>query len=185
MFFYADLHIHSKYSRATSASCNLEELAVWAQKKGLTLISTGDFTHPAWFNEIKEKLVPAGDGAFKLREDIEKKILKNNYIVRFLLSVEISTIYKKGEKTRKVHHVVFVPDFKSAEKLRQKLAAVGNIASDGRPILGLDSRDLLEIVLESGEGSYIIPAHIWTPWFSVLGSKSGFDSIQDDKIAGF
>jgi uncharacterized protein (TIGR00375 family) len=179
MFFYADLHIHSKYSRATSKSCNLEELAIWAQKKGLSLISTGDFTHPAWFNEIKEKLVPAEHGVFKLRDDIEKHVLTNNYHLRFLLSVEISTIYKKGEKTRKVHHIVFVPDFKSAEKLRQKLSAVGNIVSDGRPILGLDSRDLLEITLESDEGSYIVPAHIWTPWFSILGSKSGFDSIKD------
>ncbi|MDR0291808.1 MAG: UvrD-helicase domain-containing protein, partial [Elusimicrobium sp.] len=179
MFFYADLHIHSKYSRATSKSCNLEELAVWAQKKGLTLISTGDFTHPAWFNEIKEKLVPAGAGVYKLRDDIERQVLKSNQPVRFLLSVEISTIYKKSEKTRKVHHVVFVPDFKSAENLRQKLSAIGNISSDGRPILGLDSRNLLETVLESGEGSYIIPAHIWTPWFSVLGSRSGFDSIKE------
>jgi DNA helicase-2/ATP-dependent DNA helicase PcrA len=179
MFFYADLHIHSKYSRATSKSCTLEELALWAQKKGLSIISTGDFTHPAWFNEIKEKLVPSGDGVFKLRDDIEKQILKNNQSVKFLLSVEISTIYKKGEKTRKIHHIVFVPDFKSAENLRQKLSAGGNIASDGRPILGLDSRNLLEIVLESGENSYIVPAHIWTPWFSALGSRSGFDSIKD------
>ncbi|MDR3124289.1 MAG: UvrD-helicase domain-containing protein [Endomicrobium sp.] len=179
MFFYADMHIHSKYSRATSKSCNLEELAIWAQKKGLSLISTGDFTHPAWFNEIKEKLGPAEHGVFKLKDDIEKQFLTNNYHLRFLLSVEISTIYKKGDKTRKVHHIVFVPDFKSAHSLRQKLSTVGNIASDGRPILGLDSRDLLEITLESGEGSYIVPAHIWTPWFSILGSKSGFDSIQD------
>ncbi|MDR0617871.1 MAG: UvrD-helicase domain-containing protein [Endomicrobium sp.] len=179
MFFYADLHIHSKYSRATSKSCNLEELAIWAQKKGLSLISTGDFTHPAWLSEIKEKLVPAEHGVFKLKDDIEKQFLTNNYHLRFLLSVEISTIYKKGKKTRKVHHIVFVPDFKSAQNLRQKLSAVGNIVSDGRPILGLDSRDLLEITLESGEGSYIVPAHIWTPWFSILGSKSGFDSIKD------
>ncbi|MDR2395343.1 MAG: UvrD-helicase domain-containing protein [Endomicrobium sp.] len=179
MFFYADLHIHSKYSRATSKSCNLEELAIWAQKKGLSLISTGDFTHPAWFKEIKEKLVPAEHGVFKLKDDIEKQVLTNNYHLRFLLSVEISTIYKKGERTRKVHHIVFVPDFKSAENLRQKLSAIGNIVSDGRPILGLDSRDLLEITLESGEGSYIVPAHIWTPWFSILGSKSGFDSVKD------
>jgi PHP family Zn ribbon phosphoesterase len=176
MFFYADMHIHSKYSRATSKNCNLQELAIWAQKKGLSVISTGDFTHPAWFNEIKEKLVPAEHGVLKLRDDIERHIFQNNYLLRFLLSVEISTIYKKGEKTRKVHHIVFVPDFKSAENLRQKLSTVGNIVSDGRPILGLDSRDLLEITLESGEGSYIVPAHIWTPWFSVLGSKSGFDS---------
>ncbi len=179
MFFYADLHIHSKYSRATSKSCNLEELAIWAQKKGLSVISTGDFTHPAWFAEIQEKLIPAGNGVFNLRPDIEKEIFKTSTPVRFVLSVEISTIYKKGDKTRKVHHVVFVPDMEAAGRFRDKLGAIGNIKSDGRPILGLDSRDLLEIALESGEGSYIIPAHIWTPWFSVLGSKSGFDSIEE------
>lgn len=179
MFFYADLHIHSKYSRATSKSCNLEELAIWAQKKGLGVISTGDFTHPAWFSEIKEKLVPAGNGVFRLRPDIEKLIFKDSEPVRFVLSVEISTIYKKWDRTRKVHHVVFMPDLESAENFRQKLGAIGNIVSDGRPILGLDSRNLLEIALESGEGSYIIPAHIWTPWFSVLGSKSGFNSIDE------
>lgn len=179
MFFYADLHIHSKYSRATSKDCNLEQLAIWAQKKGLGVISTGDFTHPAWFNEIKEKLVEDGNGAFRLKPEIEKQIFKTSAPVRFLLSVEISTIYKKGDKTRKVHHVVFVPDMKAAGNFRDKLGAIGNINSDGRPILGLDSRDLLETTLEAGEGSYIIPAHIWTPWFSVLGSKSGFDSIEE------
>ena len=179
MFFYADLHIHSKYSRATSKTCNLEELAIWAQKKGLSVISTGDLTHPAWFAEIKEKLVPAGNGVFRLRPDIEKEIFKGSEPVRFVLSVEISTIYKKWDKTRKVHHVCFVPDFEAAGIFRTKLDAIGNINSDGRPILGLDSRDLLEITLESGENSFIIPAHIWTPWFSVLGSKSGFDSIED------
>ena len=169
MFFYADLHIHSKYSRATSKDCNLEQLAIWAQKKGLCVISTGDFTHPAWFNEIKEKLIPDNNGAFRLKPEIEKQIFKTSDPVRFLLSVEISTIYKKGDKTRKVHHVVFVPDMQTAENFRNRLGAIGNINSDGRPILGLDSRNLLETVLESGEGAYIIPAHIWTPWFSVLG----------------
>ena len=179
MLYYTDLHIHSKYSRATSKNCNLEELALWAKKKGLSLISTGDFTHPAWFNEIKEKLIPYDDGTFRLRPDIEKEIFKGQTPVKFILSVEISTIYKKGDKTRKVHHIVFVPNLKSAEKIRNKLETIGNIKSDGRPILGLDSRNLLETVLESGEDSYIIPAHIWTPWFSVLGSKSGFDSIEE------
>lgn len=179
MLFYADLHIHSKYSRATSKSCNLEELAIWSQKKGLSLISTGDFTHPAWFNKIKEKLIPAGEGVYRLRPDIEKQILNPDNPVYFVLSVEISTIYKKWDKTRKVHHVVFVPNLETAETFRQKLGTIGNIVSDGRPILGLDSRNLLETVLESGDGSFIIPAHIWTPWFSVLGSKSGFDSIED------
>lgn len=179
MLHYTDLHIHSKYSRATSKSCNLEELAIWAKKKGLSLISTGDFTHPAWFNEIKEKLVPAGEGVYRLRPDIEKELQLGENPVKFLLSVEISTIYKKGEKTRKVHHVVFVPNIETAHIFREKLGAIGNIKSDGRPILGLDSRNLLETVLESGENSFIIPAHIWTPWFSVLGSKSGFDSIEE------
>ena len=179
MFFYADLHIHSKYSRATSKNCNLEELALWAKKKGLSVISTGDFTHPAWFNEIKEKLVPAEAGVFRLKPEIEKQIFPDGCPVRFVLSVEISTIYKKWDRTRKVHHVVFVPDMQTAENFRNKLDAIGNIKSDGRPILGLDSRNLLETTLESGEGAYIIPAHIWTPWFSVLGSKSGFDSIED------
>ena len=179
MFFYADLHIHSKYSRATSKDCNLEQLAVWAQKKGLSVISTGDFTHPAWFAEINEKLIEDGCGAYRLKPEIEKEIFKISTPVRFLLSVEISTIYKKGDKTRKVHHCVFVPDMKAAAKFRENLGAIGNINSDGRPILGLDSRSLLETTLESGEGSFIIPAHIWTPWFSVLGSKSGFDSIEE------
>ena len=176
MYYYTDLHIHSKYSRATSKSLNLEELAIWAKKKGLNLIGTGDFTHPAWFEEIKEKLVEADNGTFKLKPEIERQINAN---VKFILTVEISTIYKKWDKTRKVHHVVFVPDLKTATNFREKLGAIGNIKSDGRPILGLDSRNLLETVLESGENSYIIPAHIWTPWFSVLGSKSGFDSIED------
>ncbi len=176
MLYYTDLHIHSKYSRATSKNCTLEELAIWAKKKGLSLISTGDFTHPAWFAEIKDKLVPSDNGTFRLKPEIEKAI---NASVKFILSVEISTIYKKWDKTRKVHHVVFVPDLQAAENFRQKLGAIGNINSDGRPILGLDSRNLLETVLESGENSFIIPAHIWTPWFSVLGSKSGFDSIED------
>lgn len=181
MFFYTDLHIHSKYSRATSKNCDLENLAIWAKKKGLDVISTGDFTHPAWFEEIKEKLIPAGDGVFRLKPEIEKQIYKNSDTepVKFILSVEISTIYKKGDKTRKVHHVVFVPNMEAAQNFRQKLGAIGNINSDGRPILGLDSRNLLETTLESGENSFIIPAHIWTPWFSVLGSKSGFDSIEE------
>lgn len=176
MNFYTDLHIHSKYSRATSKNLTLEELAIWAKKKGLSLIGTGDFIHPAWFEEIKQKLIPSDDGTFRLKPEIEKEI---NASVKFILTVEISTIYKKWDKTRKVHHVVFVPNLKTAEIFRNKLDAIGNIKSDGRPILGLDSRNLLEIVLESGKNSYIIPAHIWTPWFSVLGSKSGFDSIED------
>ncbi len=180
--FYADLHIHSKYSRATSRECDLEHLAIWASKKGVSVLGTGDFTHPQWFAEIKEKLVPAEPGLFRLRDDLAREVEQQAELAgdtRFMLQVEISTIYKKGDRTRKVHHVIYAPDLEKAERLTQKLAAIGNVRSDGRPILGLDSRDLLEITLESGEGCYLVPAHIWTPWFAVLGSKSGFDSVDE------
>ncbi len=184
MRFYADLHIHSKYSRATSKDCDLEHLSFWGRKKGITVIGTGDFTHPAWFSEISEKLVPAEPGLFRLREDIEKEATQKlpgscRGITRFMLSVEISTIYKKDGKTRKIHHLIYAPTLEQAEFINGKLDRIGNIKSDGRPILGLDSRHLLEIVLEAGEGCYLVPAHIWTPWFAVLGSKSGFDSIGE------
>ena len=184
MRFYADLHIHSKYSRATSKDCDLEHLSFWGRKKGITVIGTGDFTHPAWFSEISEKLVPAEPGLFRLREDIEKEATQKlpgscHGITRFMLSVEISTIYKKEGKTRKIHHLIYAPTLEQAGFINRKLDLIGNIKSDGRPILGLDSRHLLEIVLEAGEGCYLVPAHIWTPWFAVLGSKSGFDSIGE------
>lgn len=184
MRFYADLHIHSKYSRATSRNCDLEHLAWWARRKGITVVATGDFTHPAWFETLREKLVPAEPGLFRLREDIEKEIDQRlpracRGPVRFLLEVEISTIYKKGEKTRKVHHLLYAPDFETAGNIRTALGKIGNLNSDGRPILGLDSRDLLDITLESGPGAYLVPAHIWTPWFAAMGSKSGFDSIEE------
>jgi len=185
MRFYADLHVHSKYSRATSRNADLEHLAYWAAKKGIGLVGTGDFTHPAWNAEIKEKLVPAEPGLFRLRPEIEKEIAKRlpaackDNVVRFMLEVEISTIYKKGEKTRKVHHLIYVPHLDAADRLIVDLSRIGNLKSDGRPILGLDSRDLLEITLESDPDSYLIPAHIWTPWFAAMGSKSGFDSIED------
>ena len=184
MRFFADLHIHSKYSRATSRDCDFENLAYWGRKKGITVIGTGDFTHPAWMSEIKEKLVPAEPGLFRLREDLEKKVFQRlppvcRGATRLMLSVEISTIYKKGDKTRKVHHLVYAPSIETAEKINKSLSKIGNIRSDGRPILGLDSRHLLEIVLEASPECYIVPAHIWTPWFSVLGSKSGFDTVRE------
>lgn len=184
MPFYADLHIHSKYSRATSRDCDLENLMFWGRKKGITVIGTGDFTHPAWYAELVEKLVPAEPGLFRLREDLEREVQRKlppacQGETRFMLSVEISTIYKKGDKTRKVHHLIYAPSLEQAGMINQKLGKIGNIRSDGRPILGLDSRHLLEIVLSAGEGCYLVPAHIWTPWFSVLGSKSGFDRVDD------
>jgi DNA helicase II / ATP-dependent DNA helicase PcrA len=184
MEFHADLHVHSKYSRATSRDLDLEHLAWWAARKGIAVVGTGDCVHPAWLAEIKDKLVPAGNGLFALKGEIEAEIWKTlppscRTPVRFMLSVEISTIYKKAERTRKIHHLIYVPDFAAADRFAANLARIGNIASDGRPILGLDSRDLLEIALESGPHSYLVPAHIWTPWFAALGSQSGFDSIAE------
>jgi uncharacterized protein (TIGR00375 family) len=183
--FHADLHIHSKYSRACSKDCDLEHLSWWARRKGITLVGTGDFTHPAWFDHLRENLVPAQPGLFRLREDLDRDITRRlppsvaAAQVRFMLSVEISTIYKRGERTRKVHHLVYVPHFDAAAEFTRRLGRIGNLGSDGRPILGLDSRDLLEITLECDEGAYLVPAHVWTPWFAVLGSKSGFDAIED------
>ena len=184
MKFYADLHIHSHFSRATSKNLNLEYLSLWAQIKGIQIIGTGDFVHPGWLAELKKKLEPAEEGLFKLKSKYFKTV-KNQLPqacegqVRFLLSCEISNIYKRMDKVRKVHNIIFAPSFKAAENIQKHLDDIGNICSDGRPILGLDSRDLLEITLQSNPLSYLIPAHIWTPWFSVMGSKSGFDKITD------
>ena len=186
MPFYADLHIHSKYSRATSKNLDFFHLALWAKKKGIGVLGTGDFTHPAWMAAIRDELVPAEPGLFRLRDDLEAAVdvqLGKSAVspepVRFLLEVEISTIYKQGDKVRKVHHLLYAPDLASADRMTGRLARIGNLASDGRPILGLNSRDLLEICLSAGEGCYLIPAHIWTPWFSVFGSKSGFDRLEE------
>src|SRR5262245_21139811 len=138
MPFYADLHVHSKYARATSSDLDLEHMALWAAKKGVTVLGTGDFTHPAWFAEIKEKLVPAEPGLFRLRDDLDRQVASRlpgpcQADTRFMLSVEISTIYKKGELTRKIHHLIYAPDFAAAEKITARLARIGNIGSDGRP----------------------------------------------------
>ena len=184
MRFYADLHIHSRYSRACSRDCDLEHLAWWAGRKGITVVGTGDFTHPAWSEELRDTLVPAEPGLFRLRPDLERDVLARlpaacRTPVRFLLSSEISTIYKRDGKTRKVHHLLYAPSLDAAGEITRRLARVGNLASDGRPILGLDSRDLLEITLEGGEDCYLVPAHAWTPWFAVLGSQSGFDRVSD------
>ena len=184
MKFIGDLHIHSHFSLATSKKLKPEYLEYWGRVKGIKVIGTGDFTHPGWLEELREKLVPAEEGLYKLKDEYKIKpkglmpeIPDNG--IRFMLTAEISNIYKKGDKTRKIHNVVFAPDFESVEKIQQSLENIGgNITSDGRPILGLDARDLLEIVIEASEDCFFIPAHIWTPWFSALGDKSGFDSIQ-------
>jgi DNA helicase-2/ATP-dependent DNA helicase PcrA len=184
MRYHADLHVHSRYSRATSSDLDLPHLAYWARRKGITVVGTGDFTHPAWLAELKEQLVPAEPGLYRLRDDLQRAVDERLEApcrgpTRFMLSVEISTIYKKGERVRKVHHLIYAPDFEAAERLLRTLSKIGNLAADGRPILGLDSRHLLEAVLESSKDSYLVPAHIWTPWFSVLGSKAGFDAVDE------
>ena len=180
MKFVADLHIHSKYSRAVSSKMILEELDRWADDKGILGMGTGDFTHPAWMKEIKEKLEPAEQGLFRLKKKYKLQTMKGTFAdTRFMLSVEISCIYSRGGKTRRVHHVVMVPDIASAEKINKQLSFVGKLASDGRPILGLDSEELAKIVFSANENAVIVPAHAWTPWFGVLGSMSGFDSLEE------
>ncbi len=171
MKFIADLHIHSKYSRATSKNMDLESLDKWAKIKGIKVIGTGDFTHPEWIANLKEKLKPAETGLFKLKKDDQG--------TRFLLTSEISCIYSKNNKVRKIHILVFAPSFEAVEKINTKLNKIGNLKSDGRPILGLDAKELAKIVLESDPTCMVVPAHIWTPWFSLFGSKSGFDSIEE------
>ena len=183
MYFIADFHIHSHYSRATSTNLNLESLYQWAQIKGLQVIGTGDFTHPGWRAELEAKLEPDGSGLFRLKHPPKDPgiagIRTTATEVRFCLSAEIASIYKYGDKVRKNHNLVFVPDFETANKLSARLAEIGNLKSDGRPILRLSSRDLLEIVLETSSEAHLIPAHVLTPWFSTLGSKGGYDSVEE------
>ncbi len=183
MLYKADLHIHSHYSRATSKDLNLESLYQWAQIKGINIVGTGDFTHPLWFRELKEKLEPDGNGFFRLKNPPQQTAIPGMKVhdidVRFCLTTEISSIYKYGDKVRKNHNLVYAPDFDTVARINAKLSSIGNLEADGRPILGLPSRDLLEIVLGSSSQSYLIPAHVWTPWFSTLGSKGGYDSIDE------
>lgn len=183
MKFIADLHIHSPFSRATSKNSTLPGLFSWAQAKGIHLLGTGDFTHPGWFKQLEENLIPAEPGLFRLKTEPSSSALEGMspeaIPVRFMLTAEISSIYKRAGKVRKIHNLLFVPDFDSVRKINKKLGSIGNIVSDGRPILGLDSRDLLEILLENAPEGFLVPAHIWTPWFSLFGSKSGFDAIED------
>jgi uncharacterized protein (TIGR00375 family) len=182
--FHADLHVHSKFSRACSKDCDIEHLSWWALRKGITVLGTGDFTHPAWAAELRETLVPAEPGLFRIRPELEKRLVRDSPAscagpIRFMLSVEISSIYRRAERTRKVHNLIYAPSFDAADRITADLAKIGNLASDGRPILGLDSRDLLEITLSADPGCFLVPAHVWTPWFAVLGSKSGFDTVQE------
>ena len=171
MKFIGDFHLHSKYSRATSKQMDLENLDKWAKIKGIQVLGTGDFTHPEWLKELKEKLELVEEGLFKLKSSQSG--------IRFILTSEISCIYSKNGKVRKVHIIVFAPNFETVEKINTHLSWIGNLKADGRPILGLDAKELAKIVLESSPNCLIVPAHAWTPWFGIFGSKSGFDSMEE------
>ncbi|MGE5196917.1 MAG: endonuclease Q family protein, partial [Deltaproteobacteria bacterium] len=167
MEFIADFHIHSKYSRATSKDMDVEHIAEWAKLKGITLMGTGDFTHHLWLEELKYKLEDLGNGLFKYKD------------VHFILTAEISSIYSKNGRGYRIHNLIFCPSFKSVDKINTALSRYGNLASDGRPIIGMDAQELARVVLDIDGNCMIVPGHIWTPWFSLFGSMSGFDRIQD------
>ena len=165
--FICDFHIHSKYSRATSKDMDIKNISKWAKIKGISLMGSGDFTHFLWLEELKRILRPEGNGLFSYDETL------------FMLTAEISCIYSKNGRTRKIHIVIFAPSFEVAEKINNELGSIGNLVSDGRPILGLDARELVKIVMDISPDCFIVPAHIWTPWFSLFGANSGFDSIEE------
>ena len=181
MRFIADLHTHSRYSRATSKDMSLEGLWKWAQLKGITVIGTGDFTHPKWSQELKEKLEVIGNNLFKLKHKFQKNDIPESCRadVLFMLTAEISCIYKKNGRVRKIHNLVFVPDLSSATKITTALSKIGNLSADGRPILGFDAKKLLKIILDISAEAILVPAHAWTPHFSVFGAVSGFDSLEE------
>ncbi len=174
----ADLHIHSKYSRAVSAAMTLGNIGLWANKKGINVVGTGDFTHPLWFKDIRTKLKETEDGLFKLKKPACRQG-RGDQSARFMLTSEISNIYSKDGKTRRIHNIIFAPSIQAVEKINKELSKIGNLKSDGRLMLGLDSKKLLEIILKADERCVLIPAHAWTPWYSIFGSMSGFDSIKE------
>ncbi|MCX5750991.1 MAG: endonuclease Q family protein [Candidatus Saganbacteria bacterium] len=173
MKYICDFHIHSKYSIATARNMDLESLVTWGKIKGVDLIGTGDFTHPVWFSELQSKLEEDGEGIYRIPTKSEDDH------PRFLLTTEISCIYKQDGRVRKIHLIIFAPSLEVVEKINKKLGAVANITYDGRPIIGIAVQDLVEMVFSISKECFIVPAHAWTPWFSVFGSKSGFDSLEE------
>ena len=167
----ADLHVHSKYSRATSKEMDVTVLDKWAKIKGIDLLGTGDFTHPAYYAELLEKLEPAGNGLFRLKDKPDS--------VHFMLTTELNHIYSDKGKTRRVHMLIFAPSFQVVEKITASLSGWGNLASDGRPILKFSVKQLVKMVLDISDACMVIPAHIWTPWYSLLGDQSGYDSLEE------
>lgn len=185
MELIADLHLHSRFSRAVSQKMNLINMYIYGKKKGINLLTVADFTHPIWFKEIKNQLEEVGSGIYKIRNkeeiDHENNFDNKAYIgPYFFLSVEIASIYSENGKVHKIHNLIFAPDFSVAEKINKTLMSSGfNLASDGRPILGLSARNLYDLLLSIDKNIIIIPCHIWTPWFSMYGSKSGYDHLDD------
>src|SRR4030042_3796909 len=171
MRFIADFHIHSKFSRATSKEMEVEALAQWAKKKGITLLGTGDFTHPTYFAELRSKLEPLGNGLLQLK--------KEDQGVRYILTTEVCNIYTQAGKVRRIHHLIFAPSFEVVETIRSKFGNLGKLSSDGRPIFGFTSKELIKMILDISSDCLIVPAHAWTPWFSIFGANSGFDSIEE------
>ena len=167
MKFVADFHIHSKYSRATSPQMEVKTLSETAKYKGISLLGTGDFTHHLWLEELKEHLKDSGNGFFEYNG------------VNFILTAEISSIYSKNDRVRKIHNLIFAPSFAVVDKINEALSGYGNLSSDGRPIIGIDAKELAEVVFGVSKDVFLVPGHIWTPWFSLFGSKSGFDAIEE------
>jgi uncharacterized protein (TIGR00375 family) len=171
MRFIADFHLHSKFSRATSKEMEVETLARWGKRKGISLLGTGDFTHPTYFAELRSKLIPSGNGLFELK--------KGQKGVNFILTTEVSNIYTQSGKVRRIHTLIFAPGFEVAEAIRSKLGNLGKLSSDGRPIFSFTAKELLKMILDISDECMVIPAHAWTPWFSIFGANSGFDSIEE------
>ncbi|OHA66696.1 MAG: DNA helicase UvrD [Candidatus Wildermuthbacteria bacterium RIFCSPHIGHO2_02_FULL_47_12] len=186
MKFIADFHIHSRFARATSKDMTLKNLDHWAGKKGIKVMGTGDFTHPLWFKELQEQLEPAEQGLYTLKPAFAKASAsdkssadKSAGKARFLFTSEISCIYSKGGQVRRVHLILIAPSVLAVEKINTRLGWIGNLKSDGRPILGIDAKEVLKIALEVDPNYMVVPAHCWTPWFSVFGSKSGFNALEE------
>ncbi len=182
MRFLADLHVHSKYSRATSKDMDLANMASWAKAKGLKVVATGDFTHPDWFFNIKTQLKEEGNGLLSLKEPVRGEdypVEVEPGDVYFILSVEVSLIYNLGKRVRKIHVVVLAENLEDAQSINSALAARGNLQADGRPTFGMDTREFIELIKSTAPSAGIIPAHIWTPWFSLFGANSGFDSLEE------
>ena len=165
--FVADLHVHSPYAFACSKALTLDNLAAWARRKGIDLLATGDFTHPAWAAELRANLVAGADGLYEYGG------------VRFVPGTEISCVYRQGGRVRRIHMLTLMPTLDAAADFTRRLSLYGNLSSDGRPTVSLSARDLLALALDCHPEAIVMPAHAWTPWYGVYGSRGGFDSLEE------